>query len=202
MIPQFQVLLTVSPCPAKRFTIGMTERLAHRVVRDQQFNNVEVNFFSFALGGGARQPYAPTCGGGGYGGGGAYGGAYGGGYAGGALGSCGDPCGSSCGPATCGPTACASPCGGPTGPCAPWYGAQCSKLRLNMYGGLRWFQFRDSLEYASSSTDAIYGTTADDFYYRNNVRNDLVGFQLGSMATWCTGTRLKPVRWHGLWRIR
>ncbi len=156
---------------------------AHRVVRDQQFNNVELNFFSFALGGGARQPYEQECGtttlGGRFGAGRYATPSYGG------YGSCGDPCGSSCGP-----VACSTPCSsGPTGPCAPWYGAQCSKLRLNMYGGVRWFQFRDSLEYAASSTDAIYGTTADDFYYRNGVTNDLVGFQLGSLAQWCTGTR-------------
>jgi len=148
---------------------------AQRLVRDNEFQNVELNFFSFALGGGARQPYAAT-GCGGIGGGRVHGGA-------GAYGSSGDPCGSSCGPSTC-----ATPCG-PTGPCAPWYGAQCSKLRLSMYGGVRWFRFRDSLEYAASATDNMFGTTDDDFYYRNNVTNDLVGFQLGSMANWCTGTR-------------
>lgn len=137
---------------------------AHRLVRDQEFHNVEVNFFSFALGGGARQPYAQPC---------------------------GDVCGSPCGTSACGVSSCGSPCtGGPTGPCAPWYGAQCSKLRLNLFGGIRWFRFKDSLEYATSETDAVFGNNADDFYYRNGVTNDLVGFQLGSQATWCTGTRL------------
>ena len=156
---------------------------AHRIVRDQEYHSAELNFFSFALGGGARQAYA--AGGCGIGGGGRIG------YGSGAVrslgngglygGSCGDPCQSDCGTAAC---------SGPTGPCAPWYGAQCSKLRLNMYGGVRWFRFRDSLEYAASATDTVFNNGADDFYYRNNVTNDLVGFQLGSLATWCTGTRV------------
>jgi len=154
---------------------------AHRLVRDQEFHSAELNFFSFALGGGARQAYAA----GGCGDGRRVGfGSHAvrslgrGGYAGG---NCGDPCQSSCEPVAC---------SGPTGPCAPWYGAQCSKLRLNMYGGVRWFQFRDSLEYAASSNDAVFNNGADDFYYRNGVTNDLVGFQLGGLGTWCTGTRL------------
>jgi len=137
---------------------------AHRILRDQEFHSAELNFFSFALGGGARQAYPATGGN-----------------------SCGGANNCGTGTGNCGaPVACS----GPTGPCAPWYGAQCSKLRLNMYGGVRWFRFRDSLEYASSENDAVFNGGADDFYYRNNVTNDLVGFQLGSLATWCTGTRL------------
>jgi len=160
---------------------------AHRILRDQEFHSAEINFFSFALGGGARQAYA------------ANGGCFDGGrigYGSGAvrtLGRGGNAGGSgdNCGTGACvdpSQTACA-PCSGPTGPCAPWYGAQCSKLRLNMYGGVRWFRFRDSLEYAASSTNDVFNNEADDFYYRNNVTNDLVGFQLGALGTWCTGTR-------------
>lgn len=138
---------------------------AHQVVRDQDFQNVEVNFLSFALGGGARQPYPMDCNSG-----------CGSGWGSRHLNKHSDPC---------------NPCvSSPTGPCAPWYGAQCSKLRLNMYGGLRWFQFRDYLQYATSTTDAVFGPTADDFYYRNNVTNDLFGGQLGGLATWCTGCRV------------
>ena len=36
----------------------------------------------------------------------------------------------------------------------------------------------------------MFGSTADDFYYRNNVTNDLFGGQLGGLATWCTGRRV------------
>jgi hypothetical protein len=190
--------------------VGGGRAFAQRITRDQQFHNIELNFFSFALGGGARQSYG---GGGGFGGGGfgvgGFGGGSGGGFGSGGYGSggfggggggfgggrlggsgaygsngaCGDPCGNSC-------NTCSTPCSGPTGPCAPWYGAQCSKLRINMYGGVRWFRFKDSLDYASSSTNAIFGDEASDIAYRNNVTNDLVGFQLGSMANWCTGTRM------------
>ncbi len=166
---------------------------AHRILRDQEFHSAELNFFSFALGGGARQAYAPA---GGYNDGRRVG--YGsgavrslahGGFGGGYAGNCGA---GDCGTGSCGDSCQSAPvaCSGPTGPCAPWYGAQCSKLRLNMYGGVRWFRFKDSLEYASSENDAVFNGGADDFYYRNNVTNDLVGFQLGSLATWCTGTRL------------
>ncbi|HUP79221.1 MAG TPA: hypothetical protein VM260_11765, partial [Pirellula sp.] len=153
---------------------------AHRILRDQQFHSAELNFFSFALGGGARQAYAA---GGGCGDGHRIG--FGSsairslGHGGNAAG--GDSCQSSCDPVSC---------SGPTGPCAPWYGAQCSKLRLNTYGGVRWFRFQDSLEYAASANDTTFNGGADDFYYRNRVTNDLVGFQLGSLATWCTCTRL------------
>ena len=164
---------------------------AHRILRDQEFHSAEMNFFSFALGGGARQAYAAT---GGCNTGGRIG--YGSGairtLGRGAYGSYGD----SCGTGSCGTSACVdpcqsdcAPCSGPTGPCAPWYGAQCSKLRLNMYGGVRWFRFRDSLEYAASANNNVFNNEADDFYYRNKVTNDLVGFQLGALGTWCTGTR-------------
>ncbi len=57
-------------------------------------------------------------------------------------------------------------------------GAQCSRLRLSMLGGIRWFRYNDYLEYAASDTDTVFGTGADDVYYRNTLRNDLVGFQL------------------------
>jgi len=81
------------------------------------------------------------------------------------------------------------PCTGPTGACGPIAGAQCSPLRFAWFGGVRWFQFNDNLQYATSQDDAIIGN-GSDFYYRNNVRNDLVGFQLGGLANYCCGSRL------------
>ncbi len=161
---------------------------AHRILRDQEFHSAELNFFSFALGGAARQAYAAS---GGCGSGGRVG--FGSGARSLGYGSVGGGVGGSCGSGDCGTGSCGdscqTACSGPTGPCAPWCGAQCSKLRLNMYGGVRWFRFKESLEYAASSTDTVFNGGADDFYYRNGVTNDLVGFQLGSLATWCTGTR-------------
>lgn len=168
-------------------TAGTNNPAAHsqRIVRDNEFHNVEINLFSFALGGGARQGYPCATGCGGHGLRHRHGGHFGhGGYSHG--GQCGDSCGE-CGDGSCGSIAnCAT---GLTGPCAPWYGAQCSKLRLNTFGGVRWFRFGDELEYASSQTDNMYGTTDDDFYYVSDVTNDLVGAQLGTLATWCTGRR-------------
>jgi hypothetical protein len=64
----------------------------------------------------------------------------------------------------------------------------CSPLRFAWFGGVRWFQFNDNLEYATSQDDAIIGN-GSDFYYRNNVVNDLVGFQLGGLANYCCGSR-------------
>jgi hypothetical protein len=124
----------------------------HRVTREQSFQNAEVNFVSFALGGGARQPYSADCG------------------------SClfGSGAADNCRP-------------GPTGACAPWYGAQCSRLRLNAFAGLRWFQFQDQLEFGASEANATFDYSSDDFFYQNHVTNDLFGGQLGATATWCTG---------------
>lgn len=124
----------------------------HRVLRDQDFQNAEVNFISFALGGGARQPYGADC----------------------KPGLFGSHHNSSCG-------------NSPTGACAPWYGAQCSKLRLNLFGGFRWFQYADFLEYGASEADAVFDYSADDFFYQNKVTNNLFGGQLGALGTWCTG---------------
>lgn len=147
-----------------------------RIRRDNDIQNVELNFFSFALGGGARQAYAGGCGTGGCGLGSRLGHGSHGGYG----GVSGDPCGScetTCAPAT-----------GPTGPCAPWFGAQCSKLRLNTFGGVRWFRFGDEFEYAASPTNNTFND-ANDVYFNSDVTNDLVGFQLGTLGTWCTGSR-------------
>ena len=175
---------------------------AHRLVRSQNFNNVEMSLFSFGLGGAVRQGvagcgsgiaqgYQPgwtngRIGRGGYGVGGASRAGYG------SCSSCGSTGSSGCG--SCGTTSscntCVTPrCSGPTGACAPIIGAQCSRLRFAMLGGVRWFRFNDYMEYATSENDATFGG-ADDFYYRNTLRNDLLGFQLGGRATYCTGRKI------------
>ncbi|MFO1064381.1 MAG: hypothetical protein U0892_11005 [Pirellulales bacterium] len=95
-------------------------------------------------------------------------------------------CGSSCGDCS----SCCTPCsGGFTGPCSLAPGACGSRLNLSWLGGIRWFQFRDRLQYATSTADTNFTGAADDFYYDNNVRNDLVGFQLGNVLNYCCGSR-------------
>lgn len=100
----------------------------HRLNRQREFNNVELNLNWFALGGAARQPLAPNCNNG----------------------------------------QCWRLSESPTGSSAPWFQAP-SRLRLSLFSGVRWFQFQDELLYS-----------ANDAYYRNDVRNDLWGFQSGS----------------------
>ena len=100
----------------------------HRLSRQREFNNVELNLNWFALGGAARQPLAPNCNNG-------------------QSWSLSDS---------------------PTGSNAPWFQTP-SRLRLSLFSGVRWFQFQDELLYS-----------ANDAYYRNDVRNDLWGIQSGA----------------------
>jgi hypothetical protein len=161
----------------------MTNSFAQRLTRSQGFNNVEVNFFSFGLGGAARNGYAVGGRGHHLGGGQRYG------YTSADYGNCGGcgSCGASAGCGSCQP--CAAACSGPTSPCGPITGAQCSRLRVSWLGGVRWLRFNDYLEYAASDNDSIFGN-GDDFYYRNTLRNDLLGFQLGGLANYCCGSRV------------
>jgi hypothetical protein len=157
---------------------------AQRIRRDNEIHNIEINFLSFALGGAAVAPGYGVAGGGlGRGG---FGSGFGGGYAGGGgscgAGSCGDGCGSGCAPSSC-----VSCMGGPGSSLIP---ASCGRLRFTGLAGVRWFRFQDEFEYASSDTDVVFTTTDDDFYYRSDATNDLVGFQLGSLATYCLSHRV------------
>jgi hypothetical protein len=181
----------LGPDGGRTFYDWFTNSAAQRVVRNQDFNNVELSLFSFGLAGAARNGFSNDGGGcgGGLIGGHANGsnwqnGRFGRGSLG--LGSYGDrgSCNSGCN--TC---QVAAPCTGPTGPCGPMTGAQCSRLRLSMLGGVRWFRYNDYLEYAASDTDTDFGG-ADDIYYRNTLRNDLLGFQVGGLANYCMGRKI------------
>ena len=119
---------------------------AHRLVRDQEFNNVEINLLGWGLGCAAVAPNA--------------------------VGNCRECLG---------------------GPGAGLIPAQCSRLRLNWLAGIRWLRFNDYFEYATSETDTFFGTGADDFYYSNDVTNDLVGFQLGQFSTFCLTDRVNLI---------
>ncbi len=66
----------------------------------------------------------------------------------------------------------------------------CSgSLQLVTSQGFRWFQFKDSLEFASSdAADGYTGPT--DLFYNSDVTNDLYGYQFGSRLLYCLGPRL------------
>ncbi len=85
---------------------------------------------------------------------------------------------------------CCDPCptcmGGWNSNLAP---ACASRLRLGWLAGVRWMRFNDYMEYATSETDTLFNYGADDFFYRNRVVNDLVGFQLGGYGSYCIGKR-------------
>ena len=140
--------------------------VSHQVTRSSRYHNFEANLLGFAVGGAARSWNS---------------GAVGGGACGSGYGSCGD-C-SDCG-------SCGSGCASFTGPCGLTPNMCGSRLNWTWLAGFRWFRFTDKLQYSASEVDAVYNGGADDLYYDNNVRNDLVGFQLGGAGTYCLGRRL------------
>ncbi len=81
-------------------------------------------------------------------------------------------------------------CGFFGGPNAGLMPASCSRIRLGWLAGVRWLRFRDDFEYATSQTDDMFGSTADDFYYTNGTINDLVGFQFGGNLSYAVTQRI------------
>ena len=110
---------------------------AHRLVRDQDIQNMEINFYWFAIGGSARQPLAPSC----------------------------------------TDSDCWNISKQPTGSNAPWFQVP-TRLRVSLFSGVRWFQFRDALTYS-----------ADDVAYNVDARNDLWGIQSGAITHWLASPR-------------
>jgi hypothetical protein len=110
---------------------------AHRLVRDQDIQNMEINLYWFAIGGSARQPLAPNC----------------------------------------TDSDCWNISKQPTGSNAPWFQVP-TKLRVSLFSGVRWFQFRDALSYS-----------ADDVDYNIDARNDLWGVQSGAITHWLASPR-------------
>lgn len=155
--------------------------ISHRVARSSNFHNVEANLLGFAVGGAARSWNSGPIGGGAFGAGPGCGSGYGAGYGSAGCGSCGE--GSDCG-------SCGSGCASFTGPCGLTPNMCGSRLNWTWLAGFRWFRFTDNLQYSASETDANHNGGLDDLYYDNNVRNDLVGFQLGSAGTYCLGRRV------------
>lgn len=161
-------------------TNSHAEAVRVRVRRDVDIQGVEINLFSFGLMG-AQRAAAMNCGGdglgsgfgglrglGGYGGFGGYGGAN----------QCGDPCAESCRPAR--------GFGGAGGPLVrPCTG----KLQVVTSHGIRWFQFRDSIDFAYD-IDGRAGFTMHDLYDTTSTTNDLLGYQFGSRLIYCLASRV------------
>lgn len=81
------------------------------------------------------------------------------------------------------------PVHGYAGPGSPAILPESSRLRTQWLAGVRWFRFRDWLEFGASQTDTFFGTGSDDLYFNSNVTNDLVGFQLGGRLDYCLSPR-------------
>ncbi len=146
---------------------------AYRITRDIDIQNVEVSMIGFGIGGASRVG-VPGCNSVGCGGS-AFSQAF-------SSGGCGSSCGScnTCAPAL----GCA---GGPCGPLVP----SCScRLRASYGHGIRWFRFKDNLEFAASLAQPGYGNTNDDMYYTVDVTNDLIGYQFTGRLDYCVGNRL------------
>jgi hypothetical protein len=154
--------------------------------RDVDIQGIEINLFSFGLMGAQRAAYS-NCGGG-FGGrlGGLFSGGAGGygGYGGGNCGGynqcqpCGDPCAQACRPSY--------GFGGAGGPLVrPCTG----KVQIVTSHGLRWFQFRDSIDFAYD-IDGRAGFGAHDLYDNTSVSNDLFGYQFGSRLNYCVASRV------------
>ncbi|KLU03686.1 putative signal peptide protein [Rhodopirellula islandica] len=164
------------------------EATQFRARRDVDVQGLEVNLFSFGLMG-AQRASAASCGTGmgmghklksfmglgGYGGVGGYGGANYGGY-----GSCNT---GACPPQQCGPMHGYGGAGGPlVRPCN-------GKVQVVTSHGLRWFQFKDSVDYAFD-VDGRAGYTMNDIYDTTSTENDLFGYQFGSQLIYCLGSRV------------
>ncbi|WP_404307506.1 hypothetical protein [Neorhodopirellula lusitana] len=175
----------LNAAPAGAGTSSYAEAVRVRARRDVDIQGVELNLFSFGLMGAQR---ASAMGGGfsglgsmfrgaGYGGVGGYGGGYG------SCGPnqcqpCGDPCAQSCGPKF--------GFGGAAGPLVrPCNG----KVQIVTSHGLRWFQFKDSLDFAYD-VDGRAGYTMHDIYDNTSTENDLLGYQFGSRLIYCLHNRV------------
>ncbi len=87
-------------------------------------------------------------------------------------------------------------CGGGGGDYVAGYGGggccddQCyqscggSCFTVGWLGGVRYFDFTDNFYYASSTNDTVIDGTIDEVFYINNVKNSLVGFQLGGYMSY------------------
>ena len=90
-------------------------------------------------------------------------------------------------------------CGNGLGLCSNCYGyggltgplvRPCNgRVRIVNSHGLRWFQAKDSMEFAYN-IDGTQGYQSEDIYENIDVENNLYGYQFGSMLSYCLTCRL------------
>jgi hypothetical protein len=67
----------------------------------------------------------------------------------------------------------------------------CARLQTSGLVGVRYFQFREGWELASSDNDPTFGVDpTGEAYYNINVDNDMLGVQIGGRASYCITQRL------------
>ena len=133
---------------------------AYRVRRDVDIQGLEVNLTSFGLMGAQRA--AAMC--------------SQGDCAPGALGSIGANLGLGGG------------CNGYGGATGPLVRSTSGRVRIASSHGFRWFQFKDSFEFAAN-INGMPGYGATDLYYNVDAENNLFGYQYGSKVTYCLSNR-------------
>lgn len=65
-----------------------------------------------------------------------------------------------------------------------------SNLRFTWLAGVRNFRFRDDLMFSSDPNDTNINGDVDELNYLIKTTNNLTGFQLGGVGTYCVGQRL------------
>jgi hypothetical protein len=67
-------------------------------------------------------------------------------------------------------------------------GLRCRNAYYELLGGFRWFQFDENFTYSAINSAAPWPSQLD---YGINVRNSLLGFQLGGRTEWCLTDKLR-----------
>lgn len=67
-------------------------------------------------------------------------------------------------------------------------GFRCRNAYYELLGGFRWFQFDENFTYSAINSAAPWPSQLD---YGINVRNSLLGFQLGGRTEWCLTDKLR-----------
>lgn len=80
--------------------------------------------------------------------------------------------------------------GGAGGCCGSSCGGCGGGLTFTYLLGPRLLRFSENMLFASDVADTTFTGTADELAYIIDVKNSLVGFQLGGRADWCLGRRL------------